>query len=60
MLYIDGFVACVYYDKQGRLLTTKEAWRELNKQFHGRTGGRKNIAKKDARYNREKANMGAF
>lgn len=57
--YIDGFVI-EYRDKDGRLLTNKEAFRQLSYQFHGKTPGQKNKSRKNSKYTKGLANKGVF
>ena len=56
---IDGFVI-EYRDKDGRLLTNKEAFRQLSYQFHGKTPGQKNKSRKNTKYTKGLANKGVF
>ena len=44
-----------YRDKYGRLLTTKEAFRDLSYQFHGHSGGKKKEEKRQQQIAREQA-----
>lgn len=45
-------------DKDGKLLTPKEAFRQLSYQFHGMTPGRKNKARKSLNYAKNLAARG--
>lgn len=53
----DGFVL-EYRDKNGRLLSTKEAFRQFSYQFHGKSPGKKNKGKKNLNYIKSMAAKG--
>ena len=55
--FIDGFVL-EYRDKNGRLLSTKEAFRQFSYQFHGKSPGKKNKGKKNLNYIKSMAAKG--
>lgn len=54
---VDGFVI-EYRDSNGRLLSTKEAFRYFSTQFHGKAAGKKNKDKKNKNYARAMASKG--
>ena len=45
-------------DKNGKLLTPKEAFRQLSYQFHGKTPGKKNKSRKALNYAKSMAARG--
>lgn len=47
-----------YRDEDGRLLSTKEAFRHFSSQFHGKAAGKKNKDKKNKIYARAMASKG--
>lgn len=44
-----------YYDENGRLLDSKEAYKELSHQFHGKTSGKQKTEKKLKKLEQEKS-----
>ena len=54
---IGGFTL-EHRDKNGRLLTTKEAFRQFSYQFHGKMPGRRNKDRRNKNFARGMASKG--
>lgn len=53
--FVQREVKLEYRDQHGRLLTRKEAFRDLSYQFHGHSSGKRKTAKKMEQIRREQA-----